>query len=96
MEPELVKEFIAAFHAEVNRLNAGRDQRLALQRKELTEILNKLAGLIDAIAEGFRSDGLQQALTDLEARKRDKEEELSANNPFLSANFYLTSSKTCC
>ena len=80
----------------MNRLNAGRDQRLALQRKELTEIWNKLAGLIDAIAEGFRSDGLQQALTDLEARKRDKAEELSANNPFLSANFYLTSSKTCC
>ncbi len=81
MAPELVKEFIAAFHAEVNRLNAGRDQRLALQRKELSEISTKLAGLINAIADGFRSDGLQQMLTDLEARKRDKEEELSAAPP---------------
>src|SRR5262249_8954008 len=35
MEPELVKEFVAEFHREVNRLNAGREQEHTARRAEL-------------------------------------------------------------
>ena len=41
----------------------------------------KLSGLIEAIADGLRSDGLQQSLTDLETRKKALEEELASAPP---------------
>jgi site-specific DNA recombinase len=42
MAPELVKEFIAEFHQEVNRLNRSRGVDLDLQRRELEVV--KLRG----------------------------------------------------
>ena len=89
MEPELVKEFIAEFHRETNRLNATQDLHLALQRKELTDVTKKLDGLIAAIAEGFRSDELQNTVSELEARKRKIEASLkdaSSPAPILHPN----------
>ena len=38
----------------------------------------KLSGLIDAITDGLRSDGLQQKLEQLEVRKRELEAKLMA------------------
>jgi len=89
MAPELVKEFIAEFHRETNRLNATQDLHLALQRKDLTDVTKKLDGLIAAIAEGFRSDELQNTLSELEARKRKIEAALkdaSSPAPILHPN----------
>ena len=54
MAPDLVKEFIAEFHREVNRLSREREADLGLQRRELEEVSRKLRGLIEAIAEGLR------------------------------------------
>jgi site-specific DNA recombinase len=42
---------------------------LAQQRRELAVITRKLDGLIEAIAEGLRSPGLQQKLAVIEAEK---------------------------
>jgi len=69
MAPALVAEFVAEFAAEWNRLQATAGAEAANLRKELAAVERKLAGLIDAIAEGFRAPGLQQQLDDLEARK---------------------------
>ena len=69
MAPELVAEFVAEFAAEWNRLQAEAGAEAAGLRKDLAAVERKLAGLIDAIAEGFRAPGLQQQLDDLEARK---------------------------
>jgi hypothetical protein len=54
----------------VNRLSQGREQQLALKQRELEVVSRKLDGLIEAIADGLRSEDLQQRLTDLETRKR--------------------------
>ena len=59
MAPELVKEFIAEFHREVNRQQPHREVDLGLQRRELDEVNRKLRGLIEAIADGLRAPGLQ-------------------------------------
>jgi DNA invertase Pin-like site-specific DNA recombinase/HPt (histidine-containing phosphotransfer) domain-containing protein len=69
MAPDLVAEFIAAFTQEINSGRAAADQARKRQEQELAGITRKLDGLIEAIAEGFRAEGLQQKLTEFEARK---------------------------
>ena len=81
MAPELVKEFIAEFHREVNRFSRDREVDLGLQRRELEEVNRKLAGLIEAIAEGLRASGLQAKLDELESRKTALEAKLAAAPP---------------
>jgi DNA invertase Pin-like site-specific DNA recombinase len=81
MAPELVKEFIAEFHREVNRLSRKREIDSGLQRRELEEVNRKLRGLIEAIAEGLRAPGLQAKLDELEHRKIALEAELAAAPP---------------
>jgi hypothetical protein len=73
MRPDLVEIFISEFHAEVNRLSRGRDAEIAARRKELEQVTRKLDALIEAISEGFRSDGLQAKLAALDSRKKDLE-----------------------
>jgi hypothetical protein len=81
MAPELVEEFVAAFHEEVNRLRRDETAARAGKERELAEVRRKLDGLIDAVAEGLRGPGLQQRLDGLEARKANLEQELSADPP---------------
>ena len=81
MAPELIKEFIAEFHREVNRFSRDREVNLGLQRRELEEVNRKLAGLIEAIAEGLRASGLQAKLDELESRKAMLEAKLAAAPP---------------
>ena len=81
MAPELVAEFVAEFAAEWNRLQAAAGAEAANLRKELAAVERKLAGLIDAIAEGFRAPGLQQQLDDLEARKAGLARQLAQATP---------------
>ena len=81
MQPEHVKTFIAAFHEEVNRLSQGQEQQLVLKRHELEALQRKLDGLIEAIADGLRGEGLQQRLTDLETRKRALLDEIASAPP---------------
>jgi len=78
MQPEHVHEFIAAIQEETNRLAQGREQQLALQRRELEVVSRKLDGLIEAIADGLRGEGLQQRIDDLEARKKTLQAECAA------------------
>jgi len=81
MAPELVKEFIAEFHREVNRLSRNQEVDLGLQRRELEDVNRKLRGLIEAIAEGLRAPGLQAKLDELESRKTALEAKLAAAPP---------------
>ncbi len=65
MHPDLVKEFVSAFHKGTNRLN--RDRELARDRgmKELNGVSRKLDNLIEAIADGLRAPGLKSKLEEL-------------------------------
>jgi DNA invertase Pin-like site-specific DNA recombinase len=77
MHPDLVKEFIAAFHEEVNRAAGLRDTEMTIKRKELAGVTRRLDGLIDAIADGLRTPGLKSKLEDLEQRKVALDAELA-------------------
>ena len=69
MKPEHVKEFIAAFHKEVNRQRQSLDLEFDQKRRELAAVDRKLEGLYDAIADGLRTPGLLGKLKELEAKK---------------------------
>ena len=78
MQPDLVKEFVAAFNEEINR--GRRDQELAVEarRRELARVAAKLEGLTNAIADGLRTPGLLKTLEGLEAQKAEIERAIEA------------------
>src|SRR5262249_28229510 len=78
MVPELVEEFVRAFHTEINRQRREDGLILETKQRELQDVKRKITGLIDAIAEGLRSPGLQQRLDELERRRVQLEEELAS------------------
>jgi hypothetical protein len=69
MAPDLVEEFIGAFHVEINRQRAAEEHQTAEHQAELARIGKKLKGLYDAIADGLRTPGLKDQLLELEARQ---------------------------
>jgi hypothetical protein len=69
MAPELVKEFIAEYHAELNRLMAGREGEATRQRAELAQVERQIRSIIEAIKEGLRTASMKDELLALEARK---------------------------
>ena len=81
LAPELVEEFISAFHEEVNRRRRDAGAGRARKERELAEVTRKLKGLVDALAEGYRVPDLQQRLDELEARRSALEQELAAPAP---------------
>jgi site-specific DNA recombinase len=78
MRPELVAEFVAEFTDEWNRLRAEAEGGLAPKRRELEAVRRKLAGLVEAIADGLRAPGLQGRLDELEGRRAALEGEVAA------------------
>ena len=78
MQPEHVAAFAAEFIREWNKLQAGAASDRAVRERELQTVDRRLNGLIDAIADGLRSTGLQAQLDTLEARKAELERELAA------------------
>ena len=78
MEPKLVEEFVRAFQREVNSQRREQDLLVDATKRELAEVTRKLNGLIDAIAEGLRTSGLQKRLEELESRREELEQEMTS------------------
>lgn len=78
MKPEHVATFITEFNAEWNRISAQASAQQSANQRELESVKRKLAGLVDAIADGLRAPGLQQKLDELEARKKELQDALEA------------------
>jgi len=81
MAPDLVKEFIAAFIEETNRIRRSSAAVGEASRRELVDVKRKLSSLIDAIADGLRTDGVKARLEELEQRKRELEADPSGPVP---------------
>jgi site-specific DNA recombinase len=81
MHPDLVAEFVREFHAEVNRQRHHAELSLVQTRRDHDEVTRKLAGVIEAIADGLRAPGLQSRLDQREQRKATLAAELEAAPP---------------
>ena len=77
MQPEQVALFATEFVAEWNRLQAEASGNWAAGERALQAVRRKLAGLIDAIADGLRAPSLQTQLDELETRKAALERDLA-------------------
>jgi len=66
MAPELVQEFVRAFHEELNQQSLAQGLQRDQHQAELTRTTKKLRGLYDAIADGLRTPGLKDQLLQLE------------------------------
>jgi len=69
MHPDLVKEFVAEYHRELNRLNAAQDHAQALKKDELVRVERQIRALVDVIKDGIRTPTMKEELRALEARK---------------------------
>ncbi len=78
LSAELVKEFIAEFHRETNRLNAQRAQRAKAAQTELARVEAEICNIISAVKQGMLHASMQDALTELEGRKALREREIAA------------------
>jgi site-specific DNA recombinase len=77
MAPDLVREFIEAFHTEVNSRRGDQVAERQAMERELPTLLTKIRSLIDMIAGGIRTPSVVQSLYDAEARKVFLEEALA-------------------
>jgi site-specific DNA recombinase len=71
MHPDLVKEFAAEYHRELNRLNASLEQARAVKTEEATRVDRQIRALVEAIKDGMRTPTMKQELLALEAQKAD-------------------------
>ena len=69
MQPDLVKEFIQAFHKEANKHTQTLNQNSAQHKRDLTKVTKQLDGFYEAIADGLRTPGLLDKMKDLEAQQ---------------------------
>nr|WP_281396722.1 hypothetical protein [Roseospira visakhapatnamensis] len=83
MAPDLVEDFCVTFreHMEAQRVQAQANRKTV--EADLEKAERKIASLIDAIAEGFRSPDLQTRLDTLSAHRDDLRAKLSAAPPAL-------------
>ncbi len=69
MAPEAVKEFVAEFHREINRLTAERRAEAEAGRRDLDKVEREIRAIVEAIKAGAFSGILQRELAALEARQ---------------------------
>jgi hypothetical protein len=67
MDPTVAEAFAETFTEEWTKLAGEQSSKADVVRRELASIERKLANLLDAIADGLRSAGLQGKLSGLEA-----------------------------
>src|SRR6266404_596518 len=77
LAPELVKEFVAEYQAEMNRAARDANHKAAALRQDLGAIERKIAGIVRAIEDGAYNPTLTRRLTELERQKAAAEATLA-------------------
>ena len=78
MQPDCVKEFVAEYHRELNRLAATQDAQRAQLGAELARTRRSLHQLIEAIKAGVPGASVKDEIGELERRRSEIEAKLAA------------------
>jgi site-specific DNA recombinase len=78
LAPELMAEFVRAFHAEWNRRMQENEHRSADHRRTLAETERKLAAIMTAIESGIVTASTKERLLELEATRDRLKQALAA------------------
>ena len=71
MQPDLVEEFIAAFHAELNNLAREQDKKRIRMEKQFAKNDRELERLVDAICDGTPAIRVKDRMWELENQNTD-------------------------
>jgi site-specific DNA recombinase len=69
LHPDLVREFVAEYQREFNRLRQGEEAAHAATQRELTKVEREITNIIAAVKAGLFAPSMKDELTALEARK---------------------------
>ena len=69
VHPELLKEFVAEYHREWNRLNSESSSARTSIERELKQLGGQIDKIVEAITAGMFHPSLKTKMDDLEARK---------------------------
>ena len=78
LTPDLVDEFVRTFEAELATYQKDKLGQQARLQRELTDAERRLKGLLSAIENGAWNDSVRERLSEVEARKADVTERLTA------------------
>ncbi|MBT8155151.1 recombinase family protein [Epibacterium ulvae] len=78
MHPELLKEFVAEYHREWNRLNSESTSARTSIKRELKQLGDQIDKIVEAITAGMFHASMKTKMDDLEARKAELESKLEA------------------
>jgi site-specific DNA recombinase len=81
MAPEVVKEFVAEFHRELNRIIAAKRAEADVSKRELEKVEHEIRAIVEAIKAGAYSSTLQRELAELEARQAHLSAQVTAPAP---------------
>ena len=81
MKPELVEEFITAYHAEINRTAAAASATRNQSEKRIAKLTKQIEAVVDIIADGLSSEAVLDRLRGLESEKADLVRQMSAPAP---------------
>ena len=86
MHPELLKEFVAEYHREWNRLNSESSSARTSIEREIKQLGGQIGKIVEAITAGMFHTSMKTKMDDLEARKAELANKLAAlpeQNPFV-------------
>jgi len=69
LHPDLVREFVAEYQREFNRLRQGEEAAHDVKRQELAKVQREIANIIEAVKAGLFAPSMKDELTALETRK---------------------------
>ena len=81
LDPDLIAEFVNAYHAEYNRLTAETTKNKAVSERDLAKVSKQIDKIIEAIAEGLLHPSMKAKLDSLEEQKARLEVELANAEP---------------
>ncbi len=78
MHPEMLKEFVAEYHREWNRLNSESSSARTSIERELKQLGGQIDKIVEAITAGMFHASMKTKMDDLEARKAELTAKLAA------------------
>jgi hypothetical protein len=91
LHPDLVREFVAEYQREFNRLRQGEEAAHAAMQRELNKVESEIANIIAAVKAGLFAPSMKDELAALETRKatlvaetREQQQELPRLHPGLA------------
>lgn len=81
LHPDLIADFVTAYHRESYRLSAEVTKDRTKAEQELAKVIRQIDKIIDAITEGMFHPSMKGKMDELEAQKSGLEEALAATEP---------------